>query len=179
MLCRSKVFIRNVFMVVLPDLTEQVEAARCLGARKLRDKVSGVDWPLTRSVAMMFLSLTLFFSAAGLWFHPTPGYAVMVIKLAASVLMFGFGVVLLSDLNAKRELACVEIDLRRTEIRTFERDISGQVYLTGRHDLHAMTEICLNNRTLFARDAGGRMVVSVPLRNRKQEQVLREALSLT
>ena len=165
-------------MFVLPDLSEQFEAAGRTQARRERIDPAAFDWPLILRIIVMLLATGLFFMAAGLWAHPTVGHAVLVIKLGASLVMFVIGAVLLSILNAKCDLACVQVDVRNGEIRTYEQEHSGQVFLTGRYDLRAMTEVSLSNRTLFVRDAGGRLVVSVPVRSRRRERALRAALSL-
>ena len=102
----------------------------------------------------------------------------MLVKLGASLAMAGVGGVLLSMLPAPRDAAAVQIDLQKREIRTYDREPSGHVYLTGRHDLMAMAEISLRNGTFFARDGAGRVVVSVPVRSRAKERALRSALAL-
>ena len=165
-------------MLVLPDLTEEIEAAGEIRARRKRITASSLDWPLALRIFVLVVAVTLFAAAAGLWAQPTVGYPVLVIKLPATAAMFGFGVLLVSMLKDNSNLATVQVDSRCGEIRTLERDQKGQVFLTGRYDLQSMAEISLRNRTLFARDAAGRLAVSVPVRNRWQERALRAALAL-
>ena len=100
------------------------------------------------------------------------------IKARGFLGLAGFGAVLLAALGARQEMARVEVDTQRDEIRTYDRELRGQVYLTGRYRMSEFAEIRLNNRTFFARDTAGQLVVTVPVRGRRQEQALRRALAL-
>ena len=117
-------------------------------------------------------------AGVGIWMFPAPDHAVTLVKLGASLGMIGFGAVLLAALGARQEMARVEVDTQRDEIRTYDRELRGQVYLTGRYRMSEFAEIRLNNRTFFARDTAGQLVVTVPVRGRRQEQALRRALAL-
>lgn len=165
-------------MTALPDYAAQFQAhARRTATREPVDMSEGPGAVVGR-VAMFGAASALMMAALGIWALPAPDEAVMLVKLGASLGMFGAGAVLLSALGARQELARVEIDTRRDEIRTYDRELRGQVFLTGRYRMSEFSEIRLSNRTFFARDTAGQLVVSVPVRGRKQERAIRKALSL-
>ena len=165
-------------MTALPDFADQFQAHDRRSA--LREPVDAVDGPggMAGRFAMFCAATALMMAAAGIWMFPAPDHAVMLVKLGASLGMIGFGAVLLSALTARQEMARVEVDTQRDEIRTYDRELRGQVYLTGRYRMSEFAEIRLNNRTFFARDTAGQLVVTVPVRGRRQEQALRRALAL-
>ncbi|QEW26468.1 hypothetical protein [Roseovarius indicus] len=165
-------------MTALPDFADQFQAHDRRSA--LREPVDAVDGPggMAGRFAMFCAATALMMAAAGIWMFPAPDHAVMLVKLGASLGMFGAGAVLLSGLNATQEMARVEIDAGRDEIRTYDRELRGRVFLTGRYRMSEFAEIRLCNRTFFARDTAGQLVVSVPVRSRSQERAIRSALSL-
>lgn len=165
-------------MTALPDTIAQFQAHERRTMRRQRVPEPGGMRVLAGRMAMGGTAMALMLAAAGIWMFPAPDAAVMLVKLGASLGMFGAGAVLLSALNAKQEMAQVEIDARRDEIRTYDREIRGDVYLTGRYRMSDFAEIWLTNKTLFARDVNGALVVSVPVRGRRQETAIRRALSL-
>lgn len=165
-------------MTALPDINAAFQAhERRSPLREPVDTDQGAGVMAGRLV-MFCAACALMMAAAGIWMFPAPDHAVMLIKLGASLAMFGAGAVLLSALNARHEMARVEIDARRDEIRTYDRELRGKVFLTGRYRMSDFAEIRLVNRTFFARDTGGQLVVSVPVRGRSQERAIRKALSL-
>lgn len=165
-------------MTVLPDTITQFQAHERRTMQ--RQPVEAAEGPgvLAGRVVTGGAALALMVAGLGIWLFPAPDHAVMLVKLGASLAMAGTGAVLLSALNARQEMARVEIDTQRDEIRTYDRELRGQVYLTGRYRMSEFAEIRLNNRTFFARDTSGALVVSVPVRGRKQERALRRALAL-
>ncbi|MEQ8876937.1 MAG: hypothetical protein RIC49_11070 [Phycisphaerales bacterium] len=165
-------------MTALPDTMAQFQAHERRTMQRQPVEMDEGPGVLAGRVAMAGTAMALMLAGLGIWMFPAPDHAVMLIKLGASLAMFGAGAVLLSALSARQEMARVEIDTRRDEIRTYDRELRGQVFLTGRYRMSEFAEIRLNNRTLFARDTSGELVVSVPVRGRKQERAIRQALSL-
>lgn len=165
-------------MTALPDTMTQFQAHERRTAQ--REPVEMAEGPgvLAGRVAMAGTAMALVLAGVGIWMFPAPDHAVTLVKLGASLGMIGFGAVLLAALGARQEMARVEVDTQRDEIRTYDRELRGQVYLTGRYRMSDFAEIRLNNRTFFARDTAGQLVVTVPVRGRRQERALRRALAL-
>lgn len=165
-------------MLALPDLTEEFEAVTRDTFRRERVEPLQIDLAWAIRAGQVCMAAALFLATAGIWAFPAEDHAVVIVKLGASLAMAGGGGVLLALLPAARDATAVQIDLEKREIRTYEREPSGHVYLTGRHDLMAMAEVSLRNGTFFARDGAGRVVVSVPVRGRARERAIRGALAL-
>lgn len=166
-------------MTALPDFHAQFQAhERRSMLREPVDMPEGLNLSLAGRFVMLCSAVAFFVSSVGIWAFPAPDHAVMLVKLGASLAMFGAGAVLMLALRAPQEMARVEIDPKRDEIRTYDRELRGGVFLTGRYRMSEFAEIRLCNRTLFARDTAGQLVVSVPVRGRAQERAIRKALSL-
>ncbi|MEQ8294293.1 MAG: hypothetical protein RIA08_19010 [Roseovarius sp.] len=165
-------------MTALPDTMTQFQAHERRTAPRQPVEMAEGPGVLAGRVAMAGTAMALMLAGLGIWLFPAPDHAVMLVKLGASLGMIGFGAVLLSALTARQEMARVEIDTQRDEIRTYDRELRGQVYLTGRYRMSEFAEIRLNNRTFFARDTAGQLVVAVPVRGRRQGRALRKALAL-
>ena len=72
----------------------------------------------------------------------------------------------------------VELDTIQREIRVFEIEENGMIYLTGRYPLHALTDVTLKGDRLMARDPESQRLLSLPVRGRAQKRAVREAFAL-
>ncbi len=165
-------------MTALPDLADEFEALE--RRAELREPVEtatgrGGFW---KTGLILCAGLGLLLSAAGIWAFPSADNAERLIRLGASLGLFGAGAAVLSVLGAGGERARAEIDPERREIRTYETDSRGCVFLTGRYGFSQMSDISLRDGTFQARDGEGRVVVSVPVRGRARVQAIHRALSL-
>lgn len=165
-------------MTALPDLADEFEALE--RRAELRELVGTATPPggFWKTGLILCTGLGLMLSAAGIWAFPSADNAERLIRLGASLGLFGIGAVVLSMLATGGERARAEIDAERRDIRTYDIDSSGSVFLTGRYDFSQMSDISLRDGTFQARDGEGRVVVSVPVKGRARAQAIRRALSL-
>lgn len=165
-------------MTALSDLSDEFQSFRRRGA--MRDPVAaapGAGAPVASAVALC-AGLGLLAAALGIWAFASEDRAGMLVRLGASLGLFGAGAILLSGLAAKAARARVEIDTARGEIRTYEIEARGRMLLTGRYRLSDMTDVSLRDGTFHARDGDGRVVISVPVRGRARVRAIRKALEL-
>lgn len=164
-------------MTALPDLAKEFEA---FDRRvELREQVGtaagqGGFW---KTGLILCAGLSLLLAAAGIWAFPSADNAERLVRLGASLGLFGAGAVVLSFLDTGNQRARAEIDTRRQEIRTYDIDSRGAVFLTGRYGFDQLSDISLRDGTFQARDAEGRIVVSVPVKGRARVQAIQRALS--
>lgn len=165
-------------MTSLPDLAENFEAFE--RRAELREPVgtTGGAGMLWRNALILCAGLGLMLAAAGIWAFPSVDHAERLIRLGASLGLFGIGAVVLGTLSARTTRGRAEIDTRSREIHTYDIDSRGRVFLTGRHGLDQMSEISLRDGTFTARDGEGRVVVSVPVAGRARARAIRQALAL-
>ncbi len=164
-------------MFALPDHSAEFQAfARRTPLRELVAE-NKLDWSFAAKAIMLCGATALFAAAAGLWAFPASDDAVRLIKLGASLGFAGAGLVLLLAVLGRRDFQRVEIDPKRQEIRSYERDAGGRVYLTGRFHFRDMSEISLRNGTFTANAFDGRYSVTAPVRSRRQARAIRSALA--
>lgn len=164
-------------MFALPDHSDEFQTfARRTPLRELVAE-NKLDWSFAGKAAMLCGATALIAAAAGLWAFPASDDAVRLIKLGASLGFAGAGLVMLLAVLGRRAFSRIEIDPRRREIRAYERDAGGRVYLTGRFHFRDMSEISLRNGTFIARAFDGRYAVTAPVRSRRQARAIRAALA--
>lgn len=133
--------------------------------------------PFVRVVTVCF-GCALIVAAVGMWVVPSVDPAVHLLKLGASVLMFGTGAIALFMEKDARDPRRVEFDVAKRELRTFASDDTGKPALDRTYDLSSFDEVSLQQGVLFARDEENGDVVSVPLNGRGHEATIRKAIKL-
>jgi len=165
-------------MTALPNLADEFEAFE--RRAELREPVGTVvgQGGFWKTGLILCAGLGLLLAAAGIWAFPSADNAERLVRLGASLGLFGIGAAVLSMLGVGEERARAEIDAKRQEIRTYDIDSRGAVFLTGRYGFSQLSDISLRDGTFQARDDEGRVVVSVPVKGRARVQAIRRALSL-
>lgn len=166
-------------MTALPDLSDEFQSFYRRSA--LREPVTAGQglWGQLGGLLALCAGVGLLAAAVGIWAFASVDHAGMMVRLGASLGLFGAGAAVLSVVAGKPERTRVEIDTVRREIRTFDIEGRGQMFLTGRYRLSEMSDISLRDGTFHARDGDGRVVVSVPVRGRARLRAIRRALALS
>lgn len=133
--------------------------------------------PLLRLVTVC-LGCSLIVAAMGIWLVPGEDPAMHLLKLGASVFLFGLGAIALFFEKDTRDPRRVEFDAVRRQLRTYQADESGKLALDGQYDLDSFAEVSLRDGVLFGRDPANGVVISVPVRSRSKEAAIRKAMKL-
>ena len=99
-----------------------------------------------------------------------------LIKIFVSAAMFGAGLLMFHGLSDRRNLPEVQLDPSHRQLRVYEYDRNGKSVLTACHDIDTLSELSLSDHTLRARDADGRLLVSMPVPSAESERAIRQAL---
>lgn len=124
---------------------------------------------------MMCAAAALMMSSVGIWVVPSEDAAMQLVKLLVSVVMFGGAILLINALNERQSLPEVRFDPGKRQLRVYEYDCYGRARLSGCHDVDKLSEISVEEETLRARDAGGEIVLSLPVKG-KAAGALRTAI---
>ena len=128
---------------------------------------------------ILCLSWAAIISAFGIWlFQSSPDDASMqLIKLAASVVLCAGGIYGLVHGRAD-EGPEIHLNPQSRQLIVIERGKDGQIRSEVSHDLDSLAEIVLQDRLLTARDAYGRALLMVPVKDAEAERSIRNMLSL-
>ncbi|MEB8388673.1 hypothetical protein OO012_15710 [Rhodobacteraceae bacterium KMM 6894] len=129
--------------------------------------------PVLRAIGVGCIS-----AAGGMWLIPVvPGDALMQLtKLLLSACMAVGGVMLFG--GSRRTVGPeVHIDTRARRIMIIERDAKGRVQSETSHEVDLLSEIVLRDNLLTARDAHGRTMIALPVRDPAVENALMAMLS--
>lgn len=161
---------------ILPD--HGAELAARPRRRELHVRAPGQEqrWWWRRSVLLILAAGLMVFAAATMALR-AEDYAVGVIRLAAALTMLGGSILLLLFADGWRERPRVELDPRRREIRAYECERGGRVFLTRRFGFDELAEISLRDKTFIAVTEGSGLKITAPLRSRRQARRIRRALS--
>lgn len=112
-------------------------------------------------------------AAGGMWLIPVmPGDALMQLtKLLLSACLAVSGVMICGGLRGETGPE-VQIDTRARRIMVIERDARGRIHSEVNHDIDALSEIVLRDNLLTARDAQGRPMIALPVRDPAVENAL-------
>lgn len=145
-------------------------------AKVLREKLQ--DAGEVNRGGRIFIGSVLIVSALGLWLVPANAgdTGMQLIKLLVSVVLVVPGMMFIFSLRQREDLPEVQINLTERELQILKRDRTGANYVEASHGFDTLSEVTLRDRFLTARDAVGRTVVSVPLRDEATEAALKEAL---
>lgn len=122
----------------------------------------------------MGLGTALLLAALGMWVVPAGDAAMQLIKLFASLVMLGTGLMLVSALDTASDLPEVHIDSVNRQLRVVAMDPCGDIHLRGVYDLDELSKVSLEGHALTALDAAGNQIVSIPLADPETEQALRD-----
>lgn len=129
----------------------------------------------------IFFGSVLVISALGLWAVPVvEGDAAMrLIKILVSVVLAGVGVMFFLSIDKGEDLPEIQLDTAKRELRILSHDGAGEPRVEAVHSFDALSEVVIQDRLLTARDAQGRLVATVPLRDKATEATLREIFQRT
>lgn len=136
---------------------------------------------ILRQALLAFCAAVLLVSAVGIWLVPGGGddAALRLIKLLVSGLMVALALVCRASLRADRDEPELHLDLAQRRLRVVERDAAGRQTVTGSYGFEALTELCLRDGFLTARDRSGELILAAPVPDRATEAAIRRALSGT
>ncbi|WP_306151103.1 hypothetical protein [Roseovarius sp. MMSF_3281] len=154
-------------MVAFPDNSETFIQNR------LQHDGKPLGCALKRAMKMGFGTAFLL-AALGMWGMPAADAEMQLIKLCASLVMLGIGLMLVSALDAPDDLPEVHIDSMNRQLRVVSMDACGHMHLRGVYDLDKLSRVSLEGHALTALDDAGQKIVSIPLTDPEAEQALRD-----
>ena len=165
-------------MVALPDTFMPEAPVKQAAKPRLIEETRGAG-PLRRALTAGFGVASLL-AALGVWIVPVDDgdTAMQLVKLVFSVAMLLVGMLFINALDMSGHEPEIHLDPAARQLRIVEIDRKGRAHVTGDYSLDELIEITLKNRHLSARDADGKEIVSVPVRNAAAEQAIRDALGL-
>ena len=160
-------------MTATSDTHPNLTSAATFGGASSETRATGVNL-----AGRIFFGTVLSLSAFGLWLIPveTGDSAMQLIKLLVSLAMLALGIMFVFSARATSDMPDIMIDAQARELTLVSRDADGQVLSKEVHKIDDMNEITLRERMFEARDAAGKMIVSLPLPDKATEKALKNAL---
>ena len=155
-----------------PDFDPDFERVQALRAN-LTPK-SAVNRP-----GRVFVGSVLIISAVGLWLVPVDqGDAAMrLIKLLFSVVMLLLGAMMLCSLNERENQPEIQLDTKNRVLHVLRHCDNTNRTVRSSYGFDELAELSLKDRHLTARSAGGELIASIPLPNRREAAALEQTLN--
>ena len=164
-------------MLALPDTAMPETPVKFMSQRPVLDLSVNVD-PVKQTI-LACLGFSLIMAALGVWAVPVDAGDVemQLIKLLFSVTMLAIGALFVKSLDRNSCQPEIELDTQRRLLRVLSSDKEGRRQEQVCYDISEFSEITLRDRYLTARDAYGKEVISIPIRNTATEKTICDALS--
>jgi len=159
-------------MVAFPDTRPTRDKAR---ESQARIGVPAKHSSMRRAI-LMCAAAALMMSSVGIWVMPSEDAAMQLIKLLISVAMVGAALLLINALNERRALPEVRFDSGNRQLQVYEYDCYGRATLSQSHDIDDLSELIVEEKTLRARDAGGMLLLTLPVAG-KDVSAIRKAIT--
>ncbi|WP_272006994.1 hypothetical protein [Roseovarius sp. ZX-A-9] len=116
-------------------------------------------------------------AAFGIWLVPVASgdAAMQLVRLVMSVALFMGGWMLFASLRSD-EGPTIQIDPRRRLLTIVDHDGRGKVRMTHEHHIDSLSEIVLRDGLLTARDAQGRSLLAILVKDAGTKLALRQML---
>ncbi len=133
--------------------------------------------PTLRRLIYLCTGVAAILAALGIWLVPVASGdpAMQLVRFVISATLFlGAGTLLASLRSA--EGPTIEIDTRRRLLTIIDSDARGKVRMTNVHAIDSLSEIVLRDGLLTARDALGRSLLAIMVRDAATKVALRQML---